>query len=73
MRTESFKYSGSDVKIEMIDDDQGNWGWSYTIDGAHRSASNGRSHRSYDTTLKEAKIAAERHVEAIKGAAPDES
>ncbi|MFM0363713.1 hypothetical protein [Paraburkholderia sediminicola] len=73
MRTESFRYNGSDIEIEMIDDGLGNWSWSYTIDRAHRTASNERSHRSYETTLKEAKIAAERHVEAIKGTALDES
>ncbi|CAE6877162.1 hypothetical protein [Paraburkholderia domus] len=72
MATESFKYNGRSIKIEMNDDNHGNWRWSYTIDGEHRTESRDRPHRSYETTLKEAKIAAERHAEAIGGTALDE-
>ncbi|MBN3788310.1 hypothetical protein [Burkholderia sp. Ac-20353] len=73
MPTESFRYSGSDIAIELTDDNQGNWNWSYTIDGQHRTENKEPPHRSYEATLKEAKIAAERHVEAIRGTAPDEA
>ncbi|HEX7913755.1 MAG TPA: hypothetical protein VF534_37545 [Paraburkholderia sp.] len=73
MPTESFRYNGRQVKIEMADDNHGNWSWSYTIDGEHLTESRDRPHRSYETTLKEARIAAERHAEAIAGTALDES
>lgn len=72
MRNESFQYSGRNIQIEMKDDGSGNWRWSYTIDGEHRTESPDRGHRSYEATLKDARLAAERHVEALGGFAVDE-
>ncbi|CEJ96054.1 hypothetical protein BGLT_07033 [Caballeronia glathei] len=72
MPTESFSYNGKKIEIEMTDDGQGNWQWAYKINGEHYTDSQDRPYRSYETTLKQAKLAAERHVEAIGGIALDE-